>query len=452
VAAFDFPASPTNGQTYSLNGVLFTYNGYGWKQQSASGPVDAAYVDAADALRVLKAGDTMSGHLSLPTAPAAANAVRKDYVDTSDALKADKTYTDTQDAATLAAAKVYAAPLDALAYSGMQINGSMEVGQEKGTNGSTAGYACDGWALSKVGTMVITAAIGFNLSGFVGLPWQLYITVQTGQTILSGTDNVGLYQAIEGYRIIRLAWGTSNAKPLTIGFWTAHHRTGTYAVAFRNAAQDRSCVCTYTQNVADVPEYKTITIPGDTTGTWGVNNTVGLYVSFMFAVGTTGNTSTFNVWQAGTVTGANGQSNTVATTDVFRISGIVILPGTQAPTAAQSPLIMRPFDQELVTCQRYWRNLVVEGPLFSSSTTTVQTIIRHPSMRGLPTITARDTLSITNGSVNFTQSAVNAGILAIPTADYASYSFGNFTGLTVGASYMTQMALSASRIALDARL
>jgi hypothetical protein len=40
---------------------------------------------------ILKAGDTMTGHLSLPTGPAAANAVRKDYVDAADtALTTDK--------------------------------------------------------------------------------------------------------------------------------------------------------------------------------------------------------------------------------------------------------------------------------------------------------------------------------------------------------------------------
>jgi hypothetical protein len=65
MAAFDFPASPTNGQTYSLNGVVFTYNGYGWVQQGNSGGVNTAYVDTQDALRVLKAGDTMSGDLAI---------------------------------------------------------------------------------------------------------------------------------------------------------------------------------------------------------------------------------------------------------------------------------------------------------------------------------------------------------------------------------------------------
>lgn len=50
-----------------------------------AGNVSATNVQAAiqelDNEKVAKAGDTMTGHLSLPTGPSAANAVRKDYVD-----------------------------------------------------------------------------------------------------------------------------------------------------------------------------------------------------------------------------------------------------------------------------------------------------------------------------------------------------------------------------------
>lgn len=48
---------------------------------------------------VAKAGDTMTGHLTLPATPGAAQAVRKDYVDAAVTPKADKSYVDSQDAA-----------------------------------------------------------------------------------------------------------------------------------------------------------------------------------------------------------------------------------------------------------------------------------------------------------------------------------------------------------------
>lgn len=87
------------------------------------GSVSSTDVQAAigevDSEKVAKVGDTMTGHLTLPTGPAAANAVRKDYVDAADATlqtnvnaKADKNYVDSADA--LKADKTYVDNADAL--------------------------------------------------------------------------------------------------------------------------------------------------------------------------------------------------------------------------------------------------------------------------------------------------------------------------------------------------
>jgi hypothetical protein len=88
--AMDFPSFPTNGQEFTVGTVTYVYNGTGWVAKSATGDY------------VQRTGDTMSGHLGLPVGPSAAQAVRKDYVDSADtaigAGKADKTYVDTQDA------------------------------------------------------------------------------------------------------------------------------------------------------------------------------------------------------------------------------------------------------------------------------------------------------------------------------------------------------------------
>jgi len=71
-----------------------------------------AAIAELDAEKVKISGDTMVGHLALPTGPAASNAVRKDYVDAAVTLKADKTYVDTQNA--LKADKTYVDTQDAL--------------------------------------------------------------------------------------------------------------------------------------------------------------------------------------------------------------------------------------------------------------------------------------------------------------------------------------------------
>ena len=163
---------------------------------------------------------------------------------------------------------IYAAPFDALAYSGIQINGAMQVSQEKGAAGTTTngGFVVDGsWVLNTAGTVAVTAQQASSATLFPGLPNFLQITVQTPEVTRTGSDGAYFISRVEGYRISRLGWGTPNAQPLTIGFWTAHVRTGTYSVHVRSTSS-RSYVTTYTQNISGAAEYKTTNVPGDTAG------------------------------------------------------------------------------------------------------------------------------------------------------------------------------------------
>jgi hypothetical protein len=140
-----------------------------------------------------------------------------------------------------------------------------------------------------------------------------------------------------------------------LAFWIAHHRTGTYTGSVRNGAANRSYAFAYTQNAADVAEYKVITIPGCTDGTWATDNTVGMIIDFCMACGATNTAPSANAWLTGSYVAAPGQVNAVASTsDVFRITGVSILPGNEAPSAARSPFVMRSYGEELRTCQRYF--------------------------------------------------------------------------------------------------
>jgi hypothetical protein len=186
---------------------------------------------------------------------------------------------------------------------------------------------------------------------------MVYLNVNTAQTTLSGTDLAYLFQPIEGYRIARLAWGTANAQPITIGFWSSHHRPGLYSVAVRNTGGVRSYVASYTHNAADTSQYNVVTIPGDTGGTWASDNSFSFSVAFTMASGSTYIAPAVNTWYSANYVAAPGQVNGVgATTDRFRITGVTVIPGNEAPSAARSPFIMRPYGEELRTCQRYWEN------------------------------------------------------------------------------------------------
>ena len=287
-----------------------------------------------------------------------------------------------------------AAPLDALAYNGMQINGGMDINQQGLSSVNTNNASpCDGWWLFFGGTMAIGAAGGplIFIPGFGGL---LYLSVGTAQASLGANDHAVLAQRIEGYRIARLAWGTVNAQPLTVAFWSAHVRPGVYSGTVRNNAGNRTYAFTYTQAVTNVPQYNVITVPKCVDGVWDAINGVGLSITFAAAAGANHVAPVANAWSAGNYLAAPGQVNAVGSTaDVFRITGVTVLPGIYAPTAEQSPLIMRPYDQELATCRRYFQtynNLLLQGNN-SSGAPVYNSFPLSPVMRSAPTLSSSGT-------------------------------------------------------------
>jgi hypothetical protein len=342
----------------------------------------------------------------------------------------------------------------------MQINGSFDVSQEKTLGASTVTnglFICDGWRLNVAGAPVVSAQLG-STTIVPGLTNQLYITVSTAAASLAAGDFVGIYQIMEGYRVARLAFGMASAQPITIGFWSGHHRTGLYSGCVRNGAQNRSYAFTYTQNVADVMQYNTVTIPGDTAGTWAANNTAGLNIVFAMAAGATYTAPSANSWVAGVFIAAPGQVNGVAaTSDVFRIEGVVVLPGVEGPSAARAPLIMRPFSEELILCQRHWESSYDHGVAAPSATTVGVFILPSNGVglslnltfnfktpkRALPTVNTYSPVTAAGGVVR--DAGTNADV-AVTTFSAGTRSF-SFFGTSVATNSNWQMHYIA-----DARL
>ena len=370
------------------------------------------------------------------------------------AVRYDVAQTLTAPQQTIARQNVYAAPFDALAYNGMQINGSMEVSQETASGNPitlTNRYICDCWLLSFAGAMAPTATLSTTTT-LPGFFYFLRVVVGTAAPTLASMDFMQFQTTIEGYRVARLGWGTSGAMPITIGFWS-YNEPGTYSVAVRNFDLSRSYVTTYTQSTAAF-EYKTITIPGDQVGVWKIDNSAGLVLSFVMAAGT-GRQTAPGVWTAGSFIAALGQTNAAAVVGtVCRITGVVVLPGIEAPSAARSPLIMRPYDQELVTCMRYFQ-LLSSGLNGTSINTTNAIRVRGTflaPMRTAPTATTTAAINVDDDfAANFTQSVGSVSTDNIGTNNTSARFFlSNFTGLTVNRYYAVTTA--GGKIQLDARL
>ena len=356
---------------------------------------------------IQRTGDTMSGPLVVVTPPTQpAHAASKAYVD--GAIRYDGVQTLTAAQQTVARQNVYAAPFDALAYNGMQINGSMDVSQENGATTVNPGsnvkkYIVDGWyMIFSHSTAAIAGAEvqGPTISSTASFLNAINIGAVTAMSSVGASDFALVGQPIEGFRVARLGWGTAAAQPITVAFWINAAVTGHASLTLRNAVSNRSYVADFTVNSAATWEYKTITIPGDTTGTWVGDNGIGIQLQFFFAAGTGGRT-TANVWTAGSFYTTPAQNNFFATNGNYvQLTGVVVLPGIEAPSAARSPLIMRPYDQELVTCKRYFYNgqPSLTGIAGGGANNMARARNTHPvTMRAAPTLTLITPLAVFDG-------------------------------------------------------
>jgi len=266
------------------------------------------------------------------------------------------------------ALKAEAATFDAMSYSGMQINGSMDISQEYAIGtalNKSQVFVLDGW---RQGNSLTTGAANFTTTPIPtevpGLKNCLQMQCTTAQPTI-GSSFVRFQQMIEGYRFQRVAWGTASAKPLTVGFWARATLAGSYQLIILNF--DGSAATAFIPfTLAGGPAFQwvTVQVPAVTTGTWKTDNSIGANIIFEICSPLT--------------------PNLMATAgNYFSLTGVTVLPGTQAPTAAQSPLIMRPYDQELATCQRYyWKSSIIVDTTPAMQTTTFLT-----PMRTTPTIT-----------------------------------------------------------------
>jgi len=242
-------------------------------------------------------------------------------------------------------------------------------------------------------------------------------------------------QTIEGLNVPDLAWGTASAATVTLSFWVRSSLTGTFGGAIQNSAQNRAYPFSYTISSANTFEYKTVTIPGDTTGTWLTTNGVGMFVRFGLGVGSTFS-ATAGAWAAGQFFAPTGAVSVVGTNGAtFIVTGVQLEKGSTATS-----FDYRPYGTELQLCQRYFYNLT-NCAASAASTTKIELHYQHPvPMRGTPSLNVVGVMRIEDPSVAaYSQSSANS---SIEQATYLGMKpgFGNFSGLTVARPYYVAAA------------
>jgi len=239
------------------------------------------------------------------------------------------------------------------------INGAMTIDQRyAGASVNTSGawtYPVDRFSVITGGTggAAVFAAQRSAVAP-TGFTNSLSLTLSTVDSSKASTELSSIRYPVEGIDCRDLMYGTAGAVTTTLSFWVRSSLTGTYCVKYGNSANDRSYVATYIINSANTWEYKTVIIPGDTTGTW-VNDTTacGIQIWWDLGSGSSYNT-TAGSWTAGTYQRTTAQADVTGTSGAtFYITGVQLEKGSQA-----TAFDYRPFGTELALCQRYYSQLV----------------------------------------------------------------------------------------------
>jgi hypothetical protein len=334
---------------------------------------------------------------------------------------------------------------DTIGFKNRIINGAMVIDQRNAgasvTPTTNFTYTLDRWVAGLIQSSKFsvqqssTAPAGFSNS--------ILITSLSAYSVLS-TDYFNINQFIEGFNWADLGFGTANAQTVTLSFWVRSSLTGTFGGVLGNSAGNRAYPFTYTISSADTWEQKSITIAGDTSGTWvGATNGIGARLWINLGAGSTFS-GTAGAWSASNLTSATGATSVVGTNGAtFYITGVQLEKGSTATS-----FDYRPYGTELQLCYRYYYKIGAGittgtntfGVGFADSTTSAKLLIPFQTpMRTTPSSLEQSgtatNYALRYGGVGF-QNCSSVPIFDSATLWSCSVDFPVASGLIAGQSIM----------------
>lgn len=312
------------------------------------------------------------------------------------------------------------------------INGAMTVAQ-RGTSqqitDSSGGYfTCDRWRYSQFNGYA--ADIDATMSQETDTPNNTFknsfkFLVGTGTAAAAG-DAIAIEQIIEGQDIVQLAQGTSDAKKFTVSFWVKASIAGTYCISLHSGksfGSNRSHVKEYTISSANTWEYKTVTVDGDTSGTWAEDNGAGLSLAFTLGAGSTYQGAA-NTWSDSDYFSTSNQTQLTETTNAtWFVAGVQLEVGETA-----TPFEHESYDTTIQKCYRYYFKLFPAasqrnylGTCYVKNSTQSRVVVTFPvPLRTVPT--AIEETGTANDYATFV-AGTETTCTAVPT--YTSYGTAN---------------------------
>jgi hypothetical protein len=304
------------------------------------------------------------------------------------------------------------------------INGEMDIDQRyAGAAVSAATLAAGGYLVDRFQFLASQSAkfSAQQNQGSVtrpaGFTNYLGLTVASAVSIGS-SDYFLLRQAIEGFNVSDLAWGTASASPVTLSFRVYSSLTGTFGGVLKNGAGNRSYPFTYSIPTANTWTTISITVAGDTTGTWATNNTAGIFVTWGLGVGST-LSGTAGAWSASDFNSATGAVSVVGTSGAtFYITGVQLEKGSVA-----TEFDFRSIGTELALCQRYFTKSFTQSVAPASNVISTAGCLTVSSVSG-------------TASINIAYYIFSVAMRAIPTiVTFNPFAAGSGFSLSGAGSY-----------------
>ena len=318
------------------------------------------------------------------------------------------------------------------------INGAMVIDQRNAGAAVTAAnsFPVDRFKMNNTTDGTFSAQQSSTVPSSGGFVNSVLVTVTSADTSLTTTQRLALQQTIEGYNIADLGWGTASAKTVTLSFWVRSSLTGTFSGSLRNSAADRSYPYTYTISVANTWEQKSVTIAGDTSGTWLTTNGEGIMLFFSLGVGPS-LLGTAGAWAGAGYWGATGETSVVGTNGAtWYVTGVQLEIGSTA-----TPFERRLYNQELANCQRYYYKWInntgsskynITMQAYNTTSAYGKLFDLPVTMRSQPTATASGTFTGISAGGNLTTAFSGKTIDSSTAQTIATGGWTGSSGLVAG--------------------